>query len=95
MKNFDWHYDNAHEWLEVDLDYLMIRGLANKISSFSFYSKSNNKANLEVIDAIDAWDLDFSEGNIIKYLIRAKHKKNTKEDLEKCLWYIQRLLEKG
>ena len=53
-----------------------------------------NKTSLEVIDAIDAWDLDFSEGNIIKYLLRAKHKKNAKEDLEKCLWYCQRLIEK-
>ena len=53
-----------------------------------------NKTNLEVIDAIDIWGLDFSEGNIIKYLLRAKHKKNAKEDLEKCLWYCQRLIEK-
>tara|TARA_Y100001951_G_scaffold50834_1_gene40141 strand:+ start:117 stop:461 length:345 start_codon:yes stop_codon:yes gene_type:complete len=47
MKTFNWHYDDAHEWLEVDLDYLMMKGLANKISSFSFYSKSDNKAYLE------------------------------------------------
>ena len=46
-----------------------------------------------MINAIEAWDLDFSEGNVIKYLIRAKHKKNAKEDLEKTLWYVQRLLE--
>lgn len=52
-----------------------------------------NKTGLEVINAIEAWDLDFSEGNVIKYLIRAKHKKNAKEDLEKTLWYVQRLLE--
>jgi|TARA_R100000501_G_C2594844_1_gene93714 hypothetical protein len=47
MKNFNWHYDNAHEWLEVDLNYLMMKGLANKVSSYSFYSKSDNKAYLE------------------------------------------------
>jgi hypothetical protein len=47
MRNFDWHYDNAHEWLEVDLNYLMMKGLANKVSSYSFYSKSDNKAYLE------------------------------------------------
>ena len=47
MKSFDWHYDNAHEWLEVDLDYLMIMGVANRISSFSYYSKEANKAYLE------------------------------------------------
>jgi len=47
MKSFDWHTDDAHEWLEVDLDYLMMKGLANKVSSFSFYSKKDNKAYLE------------------------------------------------
>ena len=52
-----------------------------------------NNSSLEVIDAIDAWNLNFSEGNIIKYVIRAKYKNSRKEDLEKALWYIQRLLE--
>ena len=52
-----------------------------------------NKTQLEVIDAIDVWGLDFSEGNVVKYLLRAKHKKNAKEDLEKCLWYVKRLIE--
>ena len=47
MKSFDWHYDNAHEWLEVDLNYLMIMGVANRISRFSYYSKEENKAYLE------------------------------------------------
>ena len=47
MKQFPWHCDDAHEWLEVDLDYLMIKGLAGKISSYSYYDKSNNKAYLE------------------------------------------------
>ena len=52
-----------------------------------------NKTSLEVIDAIDIWGLDFSEGNVIKYLLRAKHKNNAREDLEKALWYVQRLLD--
>ena len=52
-----------------------------------------NKTQLEVIDAIDIWGLDFSEGNVIKYLLRAKQKNNAREDLEKALWYVQRLLD--
>jgi hypothetical protein len=47
MKSFDWHIDAGHEWLEVDLDYLMMKGLANKPTQFSFYSKKTNKAYLE------------------------------------------------
>ena len=47
MKQFNWHCDDAHEWLEVDIDYLKISGLAEKISSYSYYSKKTNTAYLE------------------------------------------------
>ena len=30
MKQFNWHCDDAHEWLEVDIDYLKISGLEKK-----------------------------------------------------------------
>lgn len=46
---------------------------------------------LEVIDIIEDFDLNFLEGNVLKYLLRYK-KKNGKEDLHKCLWYINRLI---
>lgn len=49
---------------------------------------------LEAIDAIEAWDLNFNLGNVVKYVCRAGLKDNTDgiEDLEKALWYIQREL---
>ena len=47
MRSFNWHVDAGHEWLEVELNYLMMKGLANKISSYSFYSKEKNRAYLE------------------------------------------------
>ena len=51
-----------------------------------------NTGSIEVIDAIDDWGLDFSAGNVVKYIVRAAHKDNQQEDLEKAMWYIQRLL---
>ena len=51
-----------------------------------------NTGSIEVIDAIDDWGLDFSAGNVVKYVVRAAHKNNQQEDLEKAMWYIQRLL---
>jgi hypothetical protein len=50
-----------------------------------------NTGSIEVIDAIEDWELDFNAGNVVKYVVRAKHKDNEKEDLEKALWYIQRM----
>lgn len=49
-----------------------------------------NKNKIEVIDIIDDWNLDFYDGNIIKYVMRAKYKGNELLDLEKALWYLQR-----
>jgi len=57
------------------------------------HPKHYNPGKIEVIDAIEDWKLDFNEGNIIKYIVRAKRKNDRKQDLEKALWYIQRMLD--
>lgn len=54
---------------------------------------------LEVIDVIEAftWDLKGLEAvctaNAIKYILRWKHK-NGIQDLEKAVWYLNKLIEK-
>ena len=53
-----------------------------------------NKAAIEVIDIIEAYELDFNQGNVIKYLLRAPHKANELEDLEKALWYLNRHVDR-
>jgi len=45
---------------------------------------------IEVIDFIEAKDLSFRLGNVIKYVSRAGKKGDPIEDLEKALWYLQR-----
>lgn len=47
---------------------------------------------IEVIDAIEDWQLDFHSGNAVKYIARAGRKDPTKEieDLEKAVWYLNR-----
>ena len=53
---------------------------------------------LEVIDAIEAFTFDLKgieavdTGNVIKYICRWKHK-NGVQDLKKCMWYLQHLIE--
>ncbi len=49
---------------------------------------------IEVIDFIDSWDLDFTSGNIVKYVARHKYKDNSLEDLKKAKWYLDRLIKK-
>ncbi len=49
---------------------------------------------LEVIDVIKAFgDIEgFCIGNALKYICRWK-KKNGKEDIEKAIWYLERMLK--
>ena len=47
----------------------------------------------EAIKVIEAWDLGFHFGNVVKYISRAgKKTKNTNEDLKKAKWYLERYL---
>jgi len=46
---------------------------------------------IEVIDAINEWQLDFDRGNAIKYIVRAGRKDPTKttEDIRKAIFYLE------
>lgn len=56
---------------------------------------------IEPIDVIEDWELDFHEGNAVKYVKRAGKKaypgKTLKEsriiDLEKMIWYLSRKVD--
>ena len=50
---------------------------------------------LEVIDIIEDFELNFSLGNALKYILRAGYKNPElkKEDLQKAIWYIERELK--
>lgn len=54
-----------------------------------------NTGGIEVIDFIEAQQLDFCLGNAVKYIARFGRKQNNTptEDLEKAIWYIRREIE--
>lgn len=47
----------------------------------------------EVIDLIDDFGLNFNKGNALKYLLRAGHKDDYVQDLQKAIWYLNREIE--
>ena len=48
----------------------------------------------EAIKIIEAWDLNFHLGNVVKYVSRAgKKNKDTIEDVKKARWYIDRHIQ--
>lgn len=57
---------------------------------------SHYKGKIEVIDFINAHDLNFNRGNVIKYTVRAGKKDPAKEieDLKKAIHYLQFEIER-
>lgn len=72
---------------------------ARKASAVGWTSKADDMVNspkhykghkFEVIDIIEDFDLDFCLANAVKYILRSAKKWNTKEDLQKAIWYLNR-----
>lgn len=59
---------------------------SDQVNSPSHYTHGE----YEVIDVIEDWKLGFRLANVIKYIARAEHKDNKKQDLEKALFYLKR-----
>ena len=50
---------------------------------------------IEAIDAIEAWELGFHLGNVVKYIARAGRKTaDSLQDLQKAAWYLNREIER-
>lgn len=52
-----------------------------------------NKGGIEVLDVIDAFNLNFNLGNAIKYILRSNFKGNKEQDLDKAMFYIKHELK--
>lgn len=52
------------------------------------------KKKIEPIDLIEAFDLNFNLGNVIKYICRADHKGSKEDDLKKAMNYLYREINK-
>jgi hypothetical protein len=50
---------------------------------------------IETIDFIEAKNLNYHLGNVVKYVTRADHKGDRLENLRKARWYLDREIEKS
>lgn len=53
-----------------------------------------NSGGIEVIDVIEAFQLGFNLGNVLKYVLRSGRKGDALEDLEKAAYYLDREIDK-
>jgi hypothetical protein len=68
----------------------MIGTMSDNVNHPSHYKTGG----IETIDFIEAKDLGYHLGNVIKYITRADHKGNRLEDLQKAQWYLNRAIAK-
>ena len=64
-------------------------GIDDKINHPDHYTMGG----IECFDFINSWELSFTEGNVIKYVVRAPYKGKPVEDLKKARWYLDKLIE--
>ena len=67
--------------------YLPISKSKEMVNHPSHYQTSSG---MEVIDVIEAFNLNFRMGNCAKYILRAGHKDDILQDLKKAKWYLER-----
>jgi hypothetical protein len=81
---------------EFDYIYGTDTGATNTCTDFDAVKKPSHYTEgrkFEPIDVIEDWKLGFNLGNAVKYISRAGRKDNTKQDLEKAIFYIQRVIK--
>lgn len=57
------------------------------------HPKHYNMGDIEPIDVIVDWKLDYCLGNVVKYIARAKYKGKEIQDLKKAQWYLNKEIE--
>jgi hypothetical protein len=60
------------------------------VMDYNVGTSDYSKKRIQPWDIIDEYDLDFYEGNVLKYLLRTKGSR--REDLEKIQHYIAKML---
>lgn len=69
-----------------------VKGSRGDSGTYSIRPNYYNETSITPFDYIKANDLDFFEGNVIKYITRHRQK-NGKEDLIKAITYIEELIK--
>jgi len=67
--------------------------MKNKMFLDEFTGEHYKTDKIDVIDFCKLYDLNFNEGNVIKYVSRARRKGSHIQDLKKAIDYLQRELK--
>lgn len=59
------------------------------------YPSHYTKGGVDTYAFIKAKGLDYAEGNIVKYVVRSRHKGKQLEDLQKAKWYLEQIIKEA
>ena len=65
--------------------------MKEQVNHPSHYGGSDNP--YETIKVVEAWELDFHLGNVVKYISRAGKKDDELQELKKARWYLDRKIQ--
>jgi len=87
-----WMLTREGKALKENLDNAAQRGNSMKEEAVNHPAHYQSASGIEVIDFIEAYELNFAIGSVVKYVARAgkKAKETEIEDLEKARWYLDR-----
>jgi DNA-binding transcriptional regulator GbsR (MarR family) len=83
------HMDDAHKLISerFETEYAKYKTTQSDLVNHPPHYKAGG---VETIDFIEAKDLNYRLGNVVKYVTRAEKKGNPIEDLKKARWYLDR-----
>lgn len=87
----DFNKDVRRSFLQPDVVTPVPLNPSETVDHPTHYGGADNP--YEAIKVIDAWGLDFSLGNAVKYICRAGRKGNALEDLKKAEWYLRHKIQ--
>ena len=92
MSNFDYRYE--HSSIPSSQDMIKAIEKLEKQKEMVDHPKHYNVGTIEAIEVIEDQGLGeaFCSANVIKYIMRYKHKGTALEDLKKVKWYTERLI---
>lgn len=76
----------------IDCDVVFKRHTEKTSSDYQVGGDHYKGKAMQPWDIIDAWELDYYAGTVLKYLLRYKYK-NGKEDLEKARHFLDKMIE--
>lgn len=98
--SYSYVYTTLALWRHKQQNVKVVKHLSEVLEGEKEFGNSNvdlvnqpphyTQGGVETIDFIEAKQLNYNLGNVVKYITRADHKGNRLEDLKKARWYLDR-----